>query len=107
MPVIDANQLNNVTQVTNIAENIGNTQQKNNVEVEKSNFTNILTDALDKVNEYQVVSGEKTEQFIKGENVSMHEVMLAGQEAQISMQLLIEVRNKIYDAYQEMYKVQI
>ncbi len=37
----------------------------------------------------------------------MHEVMLAGQEAQISMQLLIEVRNKIYDAYQEMYKVQI
>ncbi|WP_027702919.1 flagellar hook-basal body complex protein FliE [Metaclostridioides mangenotii] len=107
MPIIDVNQLNNVAQATNIAGNIGNTPQNIDLGVEKSSFANVLSDALDKVNQYQEVSSDKTEQFIKGENVSMHEVMLAGQEAQISMQLLIEVRNKIYDAYQEMYKVQI
>ncbi|WP_024621269.1 flagellar hook-basal body complex protein FliE [Metaclostridioides mangenotii] len=107
MPIIDVNQLNNVAQATNIAGNIGNTPQNIDLGVEKSSFTNVLSDALDKVNQYQIVSSDKTEQFIKGENVSMHEIMLAGQEAQISMQLLIEVRNKIYDAYQEMYKVQI
>lgn len=107
MPLIDVNQITNVAQMTNTADNVVSTGKINNISEDKSNFTNILSDALNKVNEYQVVSGDKTEQFIKGENVSMHEVMLAGQEAQISMQLLIEVRNKIYDAYQEMYKVQI
>ena len=61
----------------------------------------------DKVNFQQVTADDMKEKFIKGEDVSMHEVMLIGQEAQLSMQYLIEVRNKIHDAYQEMNKVQI
>ncbi|MFN1921184.1 flagellar hook-basal body complex protein FliE [Clostridioides difficile] len=54
-----------------------------------------------------MTADDMKEKFIKGEDVSMHEVMLIGQEAQLSMQYLIEVRNKIHDAYQEMNKVQI
>jgi flagellar hook-basal body complex protein FliE len=37
----------------------------------------------------------------------MHDVMLSAQEAQLSMQLMIEVRNKIYEAYQELNRVQL
>lgn len=45
--------------------------------------------------------------FIKGEDVTMHDVMLSMQESQMSMQLLIEMRNKMVETYQEINKVQL
>ncbi|EPZ56643.1 flagellar hook-basal body complex FliE family protein [[Clostridium] sordellii ATCC 9714] len=37
----------------------------------------------------------------------MHDVMVSAQEAQMSMQLMIEVRNKVYEAYQDLNRVQL
>ena len=37
----------------------------------------------------------------------MHDVMLSMQEAQVSMQLMLEMRNKLYDAYKELSSVQL
>lgn len=70
-------------------------------------FTDIIGDALNKVNESQVDANNKVESFIKGEDVTMHEVMISMQESQLSMQLLIEMRNKLVEAYQEVNKVQL
>lgn len=76
--------------------------------VEKENsFGDVIKEALDKVNDKQVQSNQKIQDLIKGENVSMHDVMLSAQEAQLSMQLMLEVRNKIYEAYQELNRVQL
>ena len=52
-------------------------------------------------------ANNKIEALIKGEDVEMHEVMLAMQESSLSLQALIEVRNKAVEAYQEISKLQL
>ena len=77
---------------------------------EKTNgtsFSNVLSDAISKVNDSEVNANNKIESLIKGEVVEMHEVMLAMQESVLSLQALIEVRNKTVEAYQEISKLQL
>ena len=74
---------------------------------EKVNFGEILQNTIHKVNESQVNANNDVEALIKGEDITMHEVMLSMQESQISMQLMLEMRNKLYDAYKELSSVQL
>lgn len=75
---------------------------------DKVNFGDVLKDAVNKVNDQQINSNNDIEALIKGDNnVTMHQVMLSSQEAQMSMQLMIEMRNKLYDAYKELSSVQL
>lgn len=76
-------------------------------ELNQNKFSDFMENAINKLNETQVKSDNNIEALIKGEDVSMHEVMLSIQEAQMSMQLALEVRNKMYDAYQELNRVQM
>ena len=100
-------QINNLMQGAKLDNLIGETKPLTLNKEEKKNFEDVIIVTIDKVNFQQVTADDMKEKFIKGEDVSMREVMLIGQEAQLSMQYLIEVRNKIHDAYQEMNKVQI
>ena len=78
----------------------------NTAEDNKVEFDNILFKTIQSVNESQVIANEKVEALIKGdENINMHDVMISLQESQMSMQLLIEVRNKLYDCYQQLNSV--
>lgn len=72
-----------------------------------SSFSNVLSEAINKVNDSEVNANNKIEALIKGEDVEMHEVMLAMQESVLSLQALIEVRNKAVEAYQEISKLQL
>jgi flagellar hook-basal body complex protein FliE len=74
---------------------------------EKVGFSDVINDAINKVNESQLKANGNIESLIKGDNVTMHDVMLSMQESQISMQLMLEVRNKLFDAYQEVNRVQL
>ena len=85
---------------------IDNTNKKLN-ESDKVNFTDVLNNAVNKVNDSQVKANNDIEALIKGDDITMHEVMLSTQEAQISMQLMLEMRNKLYDAYKELSSVQL
>ena len=86
--------------------NIDNTHKILN-ESFKFNFTDVLNNAVNKVNDSQVKANNDIEALIKGDDITMHEVMLSTQEAQISMQLMLEMRNKLYDAYKELSSVQL
>ena len=59
------------------------------------------------MNEAQIVSDELTEKLAKGQNVDLHEVMIASQKSSVTMQLTLEVRNKAIEAYQEMMRMQV
>lgn len=73
---------------------------------EKTQFKEILQNAINDVNETHIIANEQIEGLIRGdEGISMHNVMLAMQEAQLSTQLLIEVRNKVFDCYKEVTSV--
>ncbi|OQM46228.1 flagellar hook-basal body complex protein FliE [Anoxybacillus sp. UARK-01] len=75
-------------------------------DVQKS-FANFLKDAIQQVNDQQVAADQLTDKLVKGENVDLHQVMIAAQKAGISLQLAVEVRNKAVEAYQEMMRMQV
>ena len=90
-----------------IQNNTIDNTNKNLNESDKVNFTDVLNNAVNKVNNVQINANEDIEALIKGEDITMHDVMLSMQEAQISMQLMLEMRNKLYDAYKELSSVQL
>lgn len=92
---------NGVVPFSDTVKNV-NAENKENVE-----FSSILQETINKVNESQVIANDKVDMFIKGEDVSMHEIMIAMNEAQMSMQMLIEVRNKVVEAYQELNRLSL
>lgn len=75
-------------------------------EAQKS-FTSFLKESLDKVNESQIESDKLTEKMALGQNVDLHQVMIASQKSSVAMQLTLEVRNKAVEAYQEMMRMQV
>jgi flagellar hook-basal body complex protein FliE len=101
--------LNNVTfsPVTNQL-NIQKTEAKplNPSEAQKS-FSSFLKDSIEKVNETQIQSDSLTEKLALGQDVDLHEVMIASQKANVTMQLTLEIRNKAVEAYQEMMRMQV
>ncbi|MCL6587443.1 MAG: flagellar hook-basal body complex protein FliE [Anoxybacillus sp.] len=70
-------------------------------------FATFLKDAINKVNDEQVQANKLTEKLVKGEDVDLHQVMIASQKASISLQLAIEIRNKAIEAYQDMMRMQV
>ncbi|MGE0552352.1 MAG: flagellar hook-basal body complex protein FliE [Gemmatimonadales bacterium] len=45
--------------------------------------------------------------FLRGEPVELHQVMAASEEAAISLELLVEVRNKLTEAYRTIMNLQV
>lgn len=45
--------------------------------------------------------------FLRGEPVELHQVMAASEEASISLELLVEVRNKLSDSYRNIMNMQV
>lgn len=95
------NAINGVVQFNESTKNL------NVNDSEKVEFSNVLEEVIYKVNESQVIANDKVDMFIKGEDVSMHDVMIAMNEAQMSMQMLLEVRNKVVEAYQEINRLSL
>lgn len=73
----------------------------------KIKFDDVISQAINKVNGTQVEANNMVESLVKGKDVSMHDVMLSMQESQISMQLMLETRNKLFEAYKELSGVQL
>lgn len=70
-------------------------------------FASFLNDAIKSVNDQQIQSDALTEKLINGQDVDLHEVMIASQKASITLNATMEVRNKVIDAYQEIMRMSI
>ena len=70
-------------------------------------FGDYLNNALKTLNDYQVRSSEMRMKYITGEVQDIHKVIIAGEEAKLLMNLAIEVRNKLIEAYKEISRMPI
>ncbi|MBK5942822.1 MAG: flagellar hook-basal body complex protein FliE [Halorhodospira halophila] len=70
-------------------------------------FSDLLRDAVEQVNERQVQSSELKDQFLRGEDVQLTDVMMAAQKADVSFEAMKEVRNQLLEAYQEIANMQV
>ena len=73
----------------------------------ENTFGDTLKSFVGEVNEQQKTANQLSESFIKGENVDMHDVIIAGQKAKTSFQLLMELRTKGLDLYREVLRMQV
>lgn len=71
-------------------------------------FAQVLKSSLDKVNQTQVQSTQMAEKMAAGDTTqNLHEVMIALQTASVSFQEMVQVRNKIVSAYQDVMNMQV
>ena len=71
-------------------------------------FGVLLKSAIENVNEMQQQAGNLSDSFEKGDpQTDLTEVMVALQKAKISFQAMVEVRNKLVVAYQDIMNMQI
>lgn len=74
----------------------------------KVDFANTLKSALDSVNQSQQRAEQLGKSFAMGDDsVSLSDVMIAGQKANISFQATLQVRNKLVSAYQDIMNMQV
>jgi flagellar hook-basal body complex protein FliE len=71
-----------------------------------NSFGDTLTRALNEVSDARDRSSELTKRFANGENVELHQVMAASEEAGIALDLVIELRNKVVEAYRSVIAMQ-
>lgn len=77
-------------------------------QVNRPDFSQLLTDSINKVNELQQESREMKTAYEMGDpNIDIPEVMIAVQKASLSFEAISEVRNKLLSAYQEVMNMQV
>ena len=72
----------------------------------KVSFADTLKNALGDVSELQNEAQDAIGAFLRGEPVEIHEVMAATEEAGIALEMLIEIRNKLTEAYRAVSQMQ-
>lgn len=70
-------------------------------------FSEILKSELDKVNDIQLNAEQATQDLLTGKATDIHQVLISTEEARLSMELAVQIRNKLVDAYQEITRMQI
>ena len=73
----------------------------------EGNFGEVLSDFIGQVNQNQIDASNKTSEYIEGGNIQIQDVMIAGEKAQTSLQLLMEIRNKAVDMYKTLTNIPV
>ncbi|PIS10962.1 MAG: flagellar hook-basal body complex protein FliE [Bdellovibrio sp. CG10_big_fil_rev_8_21_14_0_10_47_8] len=73
----------------------------------QKSFADTLSDAIQSVNSMQQASDKAIQNLATGRTDNIAEVMVAADKADIALKLMVQVRNKIIDAYQDIMKMQV
>jgi len=74
---------------------------------ESGDFGKAFQGAIADVQKLQDRAGELTQRLISGDVTDVHQVMIAGEEASVAFELMMEIRNKLLEAYQEVMRMQV
>lgn len=70
-------------------------------------FQSAFADAVSKVESFQQNADQSINRFLAGEGEELHHVAIATQQAELSFQLFMQVRNKVVAAYQQVMQMQV
>lgn len=83
-----------------------NSELKTN-DAQGGSFVDTLKEAINNVNSLQKVADTKMQELATGRSQNIHETMIATEKADLALRLMVQVRNKVIDAYQEIMKMQV
>jgi len=84
-----------------------NTGEQENVNQAAGSFGDMLSAQIEKLNSQQVSADNLIADFTAGNTDDLHQVMISAEEASLSMEMAVQVRNKIIDAYKELNNMQL
>lgn len=95
--------------ISSITDSLGSVVNKqNNInKVEDKSFDNMLKDAISEVNETQVEGYKAMEGIATGQVKNLQEAVQKIEEAELSLKLALEVKNKALNAYKEVMRMQV
>jgi flagellar hook-basal body complex protein FliE len=70
-------------------------------------FPQIFKEMVSNTNDLQGKAQQIAEKFALGEVTDIHEVMIAAEEAGVALDLVMEIRNKLIESYQEIMRMQV
>ena len=75
--------------------------------IQGRDFKSILMDSLDEVNRLQTEADQGVQSLLTGETDNVGEVLTAVNKAGVAFDLLMEIRNKLTEAYREIQQMQV
>ena len=72
-----------------------------------ASFPEVLKELVTNTNDLQAQAADIAEKFALGEVTDIHDVMIAAEEAGVALELVMEIRNKLVEAYQEMMRMSV
>ncbi len=88
---------------TNFAPEVNKPQN----ETSKVSFGDVLKESIKKVGEMEKEADKEVEKLTKMETKDIHNTMIALEKADITFQTMMQVRNKIISAYEEIMRMQV
>lgn len=70
-------------------------------------FANFLKQAVGEVNNKMQAAELEKQRVLTGESTNLHQAIIAAQEAGVAFSLMVEVRNKLVESYQELMRMQV
>lgn len=70
-------------------------------------FFQALEKTMEEVNQNQLAADEAIKDVVAGKSKNLHEAMLSLQKADLSLKTMMQVRNKILEAYKEIMRMQV
>jgi flagellar hook-basal body complex protein FliE len=87
-----------------LGEGLQNTRQS---QVSGPSFSEYLNEQVSKVNDKMVTADTAVSDVVTGKSKNLHEMMVALNQADLSLRMLTKVRNKALEAYQELMRMSI
>lgn len=85
------------------AKNLKKQADKSN----STNFVDTMKSFLKEANTLQTNAADQVESLISGETTDVHDVMIAMEKASVSFEMVMEIRNRMLEAYQEIMRTQV
>jgi flagellar hook-basal body complex protein FliE len=73
----------------------------------QGSFQQLLGDAIDHVNQSQSAANRAIDDLVMGRDRDLHKTIISMEKASVAFELMMQVRNKIIDAYEEIARMQI
>jgi flagellar hook-basal body complex protein FliE len=81
--------------------------QPSNPSQSAGSFQNLLGNFVNEVSAQQSAGANAVNGLLSGQHVSLHQAMISMEEASVSFQMMVEVRNKLLDSYQELMRMTV
>ena len=70
-------------------------------------FSQLVAEQLNNVNMEQLQADAAVESFARGETDNVHDVVLAVAKADLAFRMVLEIRNRLIESYQEVLRMQV